>query len=97
MLEHDQERSLIEEMETDLRLAKLPEFASKANRLSSTLRNHIYKEDRILFETIDNVLRPEEDDEVFQRLNAFDTELDKRELEEGLNDLRSLEWEYLRR
>jgi len=97
MLEHDQERSLIEEMETDLRLAKLPEFASKANRLSSTLRNHIYKEDRILFETIDNVLSPEEDDDVFLRLNAFDTEIDKRELEERLNDLRSLEWEYLRR
>lgn len=52
-LEHDQERALIEEMEKDLRLANLSEFVACANRLSSTLRNHIYKEDRILFETAD--------------------------------------------
>src|ERR1700745_2529103 len=42
MLEHSQERCLVEEMEKDLRLAKLNQFVTCANVLSSTLRNHIY-------------------------------------------------------
>jgi hemerythrin-like domain-containing protein len=73
-LEHSQERCLIEEMEKDLRLSNLPDFAKSANVLSSTLRNHIYKEDRILFETTDQVLTPRDDDDVLQRLNHFETE-----------------------
>src|SRR5262245_16727056 len=48
--EHKQERSLVEDLETNVRLAQVSDFVSAANRLSSTLRNHIYKEDRILFE-----------------------------------------------
>jgi hemerythrin-like domain-containing protein len=96
-LEHGQERSLIEDMEKDLRLAKLSEFVSSANRLSSTLRNHIYKEDHILFETAAAVLSPREDDSVLDRLSRFETALDKQALEERLKDLRSLEWKYLRR
>src|SRR3954454_3042705 len=45
-LEHGRERSLVEGMETDLRLAQQSEFISAAGRLISTLRNHIYKEER---------------------------------------------------
>jgi hemerythrin-like domain-containing protein len=97
ILEHDQERSLIEDIEKDLRLAKFSEFVASANRLSSRLRNHIYKEDRILFDTVDAVLSRAEDDAVFERLSRFDTALDKQVLEEKLKDLRSLEWEYLRK
>jgi hemerythrin-like domain-containing protein len=96
-LEHDQERNLIEEMEKDLRLAHLPEFVTKANRLSSTLRNHIYKEDQILFEAADELLAPNEDEAVFERLSGFDTVLDKQALGDKLNDLRALEWKYLRK
>jgi hemerythrin-like domain-containing protein len=87
-LEHDQERALIEEMEKDLRLANLSAFVACANRLSSTLRNHIYKEDRILFETADAVLSAEEDDAVFEQLSRFDTLTDKQALEERLRELR---------
>jgi hemerythrin-like domain-containing protein len=96
-LEHDQDRTLIEQMERDLRLAKFSEFVTGAQRLSSALRNHIYKEDQILFETADKLLTPSEDETVFQLLSAFDTELDKLALEDRLNDLRSLEWKYLRK
>ena len=96
-LEHDQDRTLIEEMEKDLRLARIPEFVTKAQRLSSALRNHIYKEDQILFETVDELLSPSEDEAVFAMLSRFDTEMDKRVLEERLNELRSLEWKYLRK
>lgn len=68
-----------------------------ANRLSSTLRNHIYKEDRILFETVDALLGTRENDAVLDRLIRFDTALDKQVLEEKIGALRSLEWKYLRR
>jgi len=96
-LEHHQERALIEDVEKDLRLAELSQFVARADRLSSTLRNHIYKEDHILFETVDAVLSEKEDDSVLEQLNRFDTALDKQELEDRLKDLRTLEWNYLRR
>jgi hemerythrin-like domain-containing protein len=96
-LEHDQERALIEDMEKDLRVANIAEFLTCANRLSEALRNHIYKEDHILFETVDAVLSPEEDDAVLEQLNRFDTAMDKRLMEEKTKELRSLEWGYLHR
>jgi hemerythrin-like domain-containing protein len=97
ILEHSQERSLVEEMEKDLRLAKFTEFVTCANVLSSTLRNHIYKEDRILFETADAILSAQDDDAVCERLTRFDTQLEKQLLEQKLAELRSLEWKYLRK
>ena len=97
VLEHSQERSLVEEMEKDLRLANLTEFVTCANVLSSTLRNHIYKEDRILFETADAILSAPDDDAVCERLIRFETPIDKQLLEQKLAELRSLEWKYLRK
>jgi len=97
LVEHEQERLTIENVEKDLRLAKLSEFVVDANRLSSNLRNHIYKEDRILFEAVDAVLSPQADAEVFEGLTGFDTEFDKRILDEKLKDLRLMEQVYLRK
>ena len=97
MFEHGQERALIEEMEKDVRLADLPQFAGCANRLSSTLRNHIYKEDHILFETADAVLTAAEDEAVFQELNRFETTQDTQTLAKSLEQLHALEWKYLRK
>jgi hemerythrin-like domain-containing protein len=93
--EHKQERGFIEDIETSLRLAKLPEFVTRSARLGSILRNHIYKEDHILFEAADAVFTPEEDEAVAGQLSRFDTSLDKQILDERLKDLRSLEWKYL--
>lgn len=97
VLEHSQERALVEDIEKDLRLAQLSGFVAAANRLSSTLRNHIYKEDRILFATADAVMTTQEDETVFEQLNKFDTALDKQLLDEKLKELKSLEWQYLRK
>ncbi len=94
-LEHEQERALIEKLEKNLRLAKLPEFAGCANRLCSTLRNHIYKEDHILFERVDAVLNAHEDHAVFEQLKAFDTPSDEQALQNEIANLRQLEWKYL--
>jgi hemerythrin-like domain-containing protein len=95
--EHEQERSFVERLESDLRLAKFSNAVAIANQMSSTLRNHIYKEDRILFETVDAALSPEEDAAVFERLTAFETDADKETLQAKLHDLHALEWKYLRR
>ena len=97
MFEHDQERQSIEDLETDLRLGNLSDFVSHANRLGSTLRNHIYKEDQLLFPAADEMLSPQEDETVAQELNRFETALDKQTLDQKLHDLHSLEWKYLRK
>ena len=95
--EHGQDRALIQEMETAVRVNKLSEFVSRANKLSSTLRNHIYKEDDILFELAAQVLDAASDEKVLDRLSRFETPLDKDTLAARLQELRSLEWKYLRR
>jgi len=97
IFEHGQERAMVEDIETDLRLSQLSDFVVSARRLSSTLRNHIYKEDHILFERVDALLSPEQDDAVRDRLNRFDTNLDKQMLQHRLKELHELEWKYLRR
>ena len=96
-LEHDQERALIEDMEKDLRLAKLSQFVTCANRLSEMLRTHVYKEDHILFETAERVLTQQDDDAIFDQLIGFNTALDKQVLNEKLSELHRLEWKYLRK
>jgi hemerythrin-like domain-containing protein len=97
ILEHEQDRALIEQIETAARLARMPEFVSRANKLSSTLRNHIYKEDQLLFEEAIRALDDETDDKVLARLAKFETEFDKELLDVTLRNLRALEWKYLRR
>ncbi len=97
MLEHEQERVLIEQIETAARLARIPELLFYMNKLSSMLRNHIYKEDEILFEFTKTALSSEADDDVAARLEKFDTNYDRELLSEKISGLRTLEWKYLRR
>jgi len=97
IFEHDQERQSIEDLEKDVRLGQLSDFAVCANKLSSTLRNHIYKEDELLFPAADSLLNAKQDEEIFERLNRFDTGLDRQILDQKLGELRSLEWKYLRK
>jgi hemerythrin-like domain-containing protein len=97
IFEHGQERSGIEELETHLRVGQTSDFVSSAGQLSSRLRNHIYKEDQILFVQADTLLDSKTDETVFEQLTRFDTPLDKQSLEEHLGHLRRLEWKYLRK
>jgi len=97
IFEHDQERQRIEDIEKDVRLGRLSDFASRASRLSSTLRNHIYKEDELLFPAADALLTPQEDQVLAEELSRFETALDKHILDQKLRDLHSLEWKYLRK
>ena len=97
VLEHEHERALLEEMQTAVRLSRIPDFVSCTNKLSSTLRNHIYKEDQILFEVTGKILDAGSDNEVVDRLNRFETALDRQILSTKLEALLSLEWKYVRR
>jgi hemerythrin-like domain-containing protein len=96
LFEHAQDRSLIEGMEDAARTANAAQFAEYARRLANMLRNHIYKEDNILFEKIDGALSKDDDLRVLHDFEGFDSEFRKDE-EEVMRRLRVLEWKYLRK
>ena len=91
LFEHAQERSLVEGLEDSVLTKKGMEFLHFANRLTSLLRTHIFKEDNILFEIVRRSLSPEQDEKVAAELNKFQINV------ELLADLRRLEWKYLRK
>jgi len=91
LVEHDQERSLVEALEDSLYTKKGIEFSHFANRLTALIRNHIYKEDHILFEIADRSLSAEQDEKVVAEFDKFQIN------PSFLADLHRLEWKYLRK
>src|SRR5439155_24790372 len=89
LFEHDQERSLVEGLEDALRTKKGIDFVYYANRLEALLRNHIQKEDNILFEIVERSLSTEQDEKVVSEFEKFPI---KQEL---FAALRNLEWKYM--
>ena len=53
LFEHDQERSLVDGLEEAIRTEKGMDFIRYTHRLCSILRNHIYKEEHLLFDIIE--------------------------------------------
>ena len=91
LFEHNQERSLVEGLEDALRTGKSSDFVLVANRLMDRVRNHVQKEDGILFPVLE-VLLPNQIDE------KVGNEFEKFQLNPGLLDnLRRLERKYLRK
>jgi hemerythrin-like domain-containing protein len=91
IFEHDQERSLVEGIEDALHTKKGIEFVQFAAKLSSLIRNHIHKEDNILFRIAAESLSARDDERIVSELGKFQFDLGY------LADLRRLEWAYLRR
>ena len=91
LFEHDQERSLVEGLEDALYTKKAMEFVQFANRLTALIRNHIYKEDNILFDIVEGALSTEQDEKVVVEFNKFEIN------PSFLDDLRRLEWKYLQK
>jgi hemerythrin-like domain-containing protein len=96
LFEHEQDRSLIEGMEDAVHRSNAAQFAEYAQRLATILRNHIYKEDNILFEKINGALSKDDDARVVRDFEGFDREFQKKE-QEIMHRLRVLEWKYLRK
>jgi hemerythrin-like domain-containing protein len=91
LFEHDQERSLVEGLEESLFTKHGIEFVQFANRLTSLIRNHIYKEDNILFDIVDRSISDEQDEKVVAEFSNFQIN------PSVLADLRRQEWKYLRK
>src|SRR5262245_18740956 len=91
LFEHDQERSLVEGLEDALRCKKSVEFVLFANRLMSRIRNHIEKEDGILFPIIEALISKEQDENIRAEFEKFQPAPGL------LADLRLLESKYLTR
>jgi hemerythrin-like domain-containing protein len=96
LFEHEQDRSLIVGMEDAVQRSNAAQFAEYAQRLATILRNHIYKEDHILFERINGALSKDDDTRVVRDFEGFDREFQKNE-QEMMHRLRVLEWKYLRK
>jgi hemerythrin-like domain-containing protein len=91
IFEHDQERSLVEGLEEALHTKKGDEFVHFASRLTSLMRTHVDKEDKVLFKIAELTLSTEQDE-------AVAAELSKYEIKPWLiTDLQYLEWTYLGR
>jgi hemerythrin-like domain-containing protein len=91
LFEHSQERSLVEGLEDALHIGKSSDFVVFANRLADRVRNHIQKEDGILFPIIEVLISSQLDEKV-------SSEFEKFQLNPGLlDDLRRLEAKYLRK
>ena len=91
LFEHDQERSLVEALEEALYTKKHDEFVYFADRYVSLIRNHVYKEDYILFEIVERSLSAEQDAKVSSELSKFPVN------REVFADLRRLERKYVRK
>jgi len=91
LFEHNQERSLVEGLEEALHTKKGGDFVYFADRLTSLLRNHIRKEDKILFDIVERTLSADQDEKVTAEFAKFEFN------PAPLADLRRLEWKYLRR
>jgi hemerythrin-like domain-containing protein len=91
LFEHDQERSLVEALEDALYTRKQTEFVHFADRFVALIQNHIRKEDTILFDVVDQLLSPEQDDKVVSAMKEFVTK------PEWFADLRRLERKYIRK
>lgn len=97
LFEHEQERSLVEGLEESLKVKKGADFVFYANRLIALLRNHIYKEDHILFDIIEKSLSKNQDEAVIAAFAKFERGFEAGHGRDLLEDLRRMEREYLRK
>jgi hemerythrin-like domain-containing protein len=97
LLEHKQDGLLMRGIEDAVARSDAPQFAEYAMRLANMHRNHIFKEDSILFEHISDTFTVEDDSRVISEFEPFDQEFERNHKEQLMESLRVLEWKYLRR
>ena len=97
LFEHEQERSLVTGLEEALKTKKGPDFVFYSKRLIALLRNHIYKEDHILFEIVEKSLTDKQDLNVVEEFSKFQRHFESGPGNALLRELHRLEWEYMKR
>lgn len=90
LFEHDQERSLVDGIEDALFTKRGEEFVHFAHRLIAFMRDHVRKEEVVLFDIVGRVFSREQDENVAVELNKFEIS------PAFLSDLQALEKKYLR-
>jgi len=90
LFEHDQERSLVDGIEDSLFTKKGKEFVHFAHRLIALMRDHLRKEDVILFEAVGKMFSSEQDETVTAELGKFEVNPIL------LSELQSLEKKYIK-
>jgi hemerythrin-like domain-containing protein len=93
--EHDQERSLVTGLEDALRRDIGTDFVHHAGRLCALLRNHIYKEENILFPLVESTLSASQDEQVSAEFDRYDKAVQEEVWINLFKVLRALEWKYL--
>jgi hemerythrin-like domain-containing protein len=93
LLEHEQDRSLMTGMQDAISRSNTAQVSEYLLRLANTLRNHVSRENSILFEAISAQLNDEDDAKVIAELESFDREFETQKAE-LLRRLRLLEWKY---
>jgi hemerythrin-like domain-containing protein len=71
LFEHDQERSLVEGLEDALYTKNGKQFTQFAIRLVELLRNHVHKEDSVLFGIVDRLLSAQQDAQIVKEFEKF--------------------------
>jgi hemerythrin-like domain-containing protein len=94
IFEHDRERSLVEGLQDSARTRNTKDFVYYANRLIAVLREHIEKEERILFELADSTLSGAEDDRVVTDMQNYELTWQQNVLSQLLSRLDELESRY---
>jgi hemerythrin-like domain-containing protein len=97
LFEHEQDRQLMSGMQNAIARSNAAQFAEYATRLANTLRIHIHKEDNILFEIIVDTLTPDDDARVIKEFEEPDRDFKEQYEGQVFDQLRTLEWKYLRR
>jgi hemerythrin-like domain-containing protein len=91
LLEHSQERALVGELEDAVRSTQTAEFVLFANQLTERVRDHLQKEDGILFPILDLLISSELDKKVRVDFKKFPLDFSL------MSDLQRLELKYLRK
>lgn len=91
LFEHDQERSLVDGIEDALFTKRGQEFVHFAHRLIQLMRDHVRKEDIVLFEIVGRAFTREQDESVAAEFGKFEIN------PVFLSDLQALERKYLKK
>jgi len=91
LFEHDQERSLVEALDDAFHTKRGAEFVLFTNRFVEIIRNHVYKEDHILFDIIERSISTEQDEKITNEFAKFPIK------PSFFVDLQRLEQKYLRK
>ena len=91
LFEHDQERSLVDGIEDALFTKKGADFVYFAHRLTGLMRDHVRKEDLVLFEVVGRTFSAGQDQSVAAQFEKFEIN------PAFLSDLQTLEKKYIRK